>query len=179
MILDEEYDKIKDLKIDALHSEMLSVNIGLWNKMLIKSERLNSVGCVTFVLFMLSLGISFKNGHFAMANLIIFLLAIVYKVIDSKQNSNLKYHGFYEYEICHDRITRYSSAKYRIFHFNEIVKVEDKKIGLLLWKEKPFANFSGLHLMKHTDERLMVIPKSLLSYEQVKKHILKSLEQRT
>ncbi len=175
MILDEEYDKIKALKIDAQHSEMLNVNKGLWDKVLARFERFHMLGCSAAVVWMFILfGLLSKyfNGY---AYLTIFFIGFTYKVINSKQGTNLREHANYEYEIGQDRIVRYGSAKYRILHFDEIVKVEEKRFGLLLWQEKPFANFSGLHLMKHTDERLMVIPKTLLSYEQVKSHILKTL----
>jgi len=177
MVLDEGYDKIKHLKIDEQHSEMLNVNKDLWDKLLVKSERINSLGCVTIAFFIFTFAILLINQSSGFLLLITPFVAIIYKVIESKQKNNLRYHGFYEYEICHDRVVRYGSAKYQIFHFDELAKVEEKRFGLVLWKEKPFANFSGLHLMKHTDERLIVIPKALLSYDQVKSHIVKSLSE--
>lgn len=175
MILDEGYDKIKHLKIDAKHSEMLNVNKGLWDKVLARFERFHMLGCSTIVVWIFILFVVFSNYFSAYAYFIVFLIGFTYKIINSKQGTNLRAHANYEYEIGYDRVVRYGVAKYRILHFNEIVKVEEKRFGLLLWKAKPFANFSGLHLMEHTDEQLIVIPKTLLSYEQVKNHILQSL----
>jgi len=175
MILDEEYDKIKKLKIDAQHSEILSVNKGLWDKVLARFERFHMLGCMTIVVWVFILFSVFYKYFGFFAYLTVFFAGFTYKIINARQGTNLRKHADYEYEIGHDRVVRYGTAKYRILHFHEIVKVEEKRFGLLLWKEKPVANFSGLDKLNHTDERLMVIPKSLLSFEQVKSHILESV----
>ncbi len=174
MILDEHYDEIKELKIDEQNREQFTVNPKRWDKTLARYERLHGLGCITVAIWLFILVTFLLDSYFRGFLLLLFSLGFAYKLNNNRRGTNLRMHAQYEYELGHDRLVRYGVTHYRIFLFSELEMVQNKSFGLLLWKERPTLINRLFHRWHHENERLIIIPNDLQSYEQVKAFILKT-----
>ena len=170
MPLDDQYEELRALKIDKSNVELLHVNQEKWQEHLNKYERKASLGCmVLFALFfIIPYFFSIKYGLQVSA---FILLALFYKIVNTKKANNLKIHGAYKYEFSLEKIVRYSNSDYDIFRFDELKEIRVKPYGMILRKEKKLLDYLGLSVFRHTRKTQMIIPSQLYGFSEVKKFI--------
>lgn len=171
MILDDQFGDLRELKIDQVNSEELTVAASKWETELEKYERRFNIGC--FFLVVLFPGITFLLRYFGAEVLVlpIVTISIFYKVLNAKRGNNLKIHGYFRYEIALDKVVRYSNSGYDIFKYDDIIEVKERSFGLILIKQKTVFDYLKLSAYRHHRNTQLIIPNQIYGYEQVKHYI--------
>lgn len=175
VILDDQFDEIRQIKIDDSNSELLYVHQEKWLSTVTFYERRFNVGCYVLVLIipLFAAGAIFYKMSWIFW--IFSLFAIIIKIINTQKAKHLKQHGGFTFEIGIQKIVRYSASKYTIFQYDDIIEVQESNFGLILLKKKQLTDYIYLSLFKPKRQSQLIIPRNLYAYDQVKEFLYKRL----